>query len=454
MQVTPVTTSGLKHEFKITVPADEIEQRMTGRLADLGQRIRVPGFRPGKVPVALLRKQHGQRVLGEILEETVNEGSRQAISEHELKPALRPKIEVTAFGEGNDLEFTMAVEVLPDVPEVDLKAIALTRPKAEVGEDRVEETLGRLALSRATYATPAEPRPAAKGDRVVVDFLGRVGGEPFEGGEGKDVAVVLGTGMMVPGFEDGLIGVGAGETKRVELTFPEDYPSEDLAGKPAAFDVELKTIEAPEVPALDDEFAKGFGVEGLVELRQRVREQIEREFATAGRLKAKRRLLDRLAADHGFEVPQGMVDMEFDAIWQRLTDEMKTANQTFEETGSTEEASRAEYRAIAERRVRLGLLLSDIGTRNEIKVEQPELQAAVLAQARRFPGQERQVLEYFQKNPQAIEQLRAPIFEDKVVDFVLELAKVEDEPVSAEELFADDDVPPEMAAVQAARAAD
>ncbi|WGF89151.1 trigger factor [Marinivivus vitaminiproducens] len=444
MQVTETNADGLKREYKITVPASEIEGRISTRLTDLGRQIKMPGFRPGKVPVSLLRKQHGKRVLGEVLEDTVNEGSRQAISTHELRPALRPKIEVTSFDEGADLEFTMAVEVLPEVPEIELKAIALERPKAEVGDEEVGEALARMAKSRTQFTPVAEPRPAQDGDRVVVDFEGKIDGVPFEGGKAEDAGIVLGSNSLIPGFEAGLVGKSAGDETTLDVTFPEDYPSAEVKGKAATFDVTVKAIEAPSEPAVDDDLAKLYGAEGLDDLKGKVREQLEQQYAQAGRAKVKRKLLDHLAETQSFPVPEGMVDLEFETIWQQLTEEMKQSGETFEGGEKSEEETRAEYRRIAERRVRLGLILSDIGTENKITVEQNELQQALFAQVRRFPGQEREVFEFFQKNPQAMEQLRAPLFEDKVVDFILQLATITDVPVSKEELFKEE---PDEAAV-------
>lgn len=438
MQVTETNADGLKREYKITVPASEIEGRISTRLTDLGRTIRMPGFRPGKVPVTLLRKQHGKRVLGEVLEDTVNEGSRQAISTHDLRPALRPKIEVTSFDEGADLEFTMAVEVLPDVPTVELKAITLERPKAEVEDAQVDETLERMAKSRTQFTPIAEPRPAQDGDRVVVDFEGKIDGVPFEGGKAEDAGIVLGSNSLIPGFESGLIGTNVGDETTLDVTFPDDYPSAEVAGKAATFDVKVKAIEAPSEPLIDDDLAKLYGAADLDDLKSKVRSQLEQQYAQVGRAKVKRKLLDHLAATQSFPVPEGMVDLEFETIWQQLVEEMKQSGETFEGGEKSEEETREEYRRIAERRVRLGLILSDIGTENKITVEQNELQQALFAQVRRFPGQEREVFEFFQKNPQAMEQLRAPLFEDKVVDFILQLATVTDVPVSKEELFKED----------------
>jgi trigger factor len=447
MQVTELSAEGLRREYKVVVPADEIESRVTKRLDELRQTIRMPGFRPGKVPVSLLRKQYGRSVMGEVLEQAVNQGSQKAISDHELRPALQPKIEVTSFDEGANLEFTMALEVLPAVPTVDLKALELTRLSAEVTEAAVADRLGGFARRLQEFGPPAEPRPAQEGDRLTISFEGRIDGQPFEGGKAEDLPLVLGSGVMVPGFESQLIGTSAGDEITVEVTFPADYPKAELAGKPVAFAVQVKQLEAPKPLELDDDLAKGQGFDDLDALKAAIRESIEREYAQFARLRLKRALLDRLAEGYRFEVPAGMVDLEFDAIWKQLQEELERGGGA-ESAGKSEDELKAEYRAIADRRVRLGLLLSDIGQANTLKVEQSELNAAVMAQARRYPGQEQKVVEFFRSNPQAIEQLRAPLYEDKVVDFILQMATVTEQSVPVEELLRDpdDDATPAVAA--------
>ncbi len=437
MQVTEVSADGLAREFKVVFAAGEIEERVKSRLTRLGQTVRMPGFRPGKAPLSLLRKQYGRSIMGEVLEEAVDEGSREAISTNNLRPALRPKIEVTAFDEGKDLEFDLKLEVLPEIPEVDPASLELERQVAEVDDERVEETVKRLAEARRRFETPAEPRPSQEADEVTVSFKGTIDGEPFEGGTGDDLPVVLGSGMMVPGFESQLEGVSEGDSREVTVTFPDTFPREELRGKTATFATEVKAVKAPLPVEIDDELAKQVGLDDLAALRKAMRERLEEEYRSAGRNKLKRQLLDRLAEGYPFPVPQGMVDLEFEGIWQQLTQEMERTGQTFESEGETEEQAREEYRRIAERRVRLGLILSDIGNRNDIKVEPQELQQAMLREARRFPGQERQVLEFFRNNQGALEQLRAPIFEDKVCEYIFQLAKVTEQPVTPEALLAE-----------------
>jgi trigger factor len=455
MQVTELSADGLKREYRIVVHANEIEDRVSGRLSELSRTIRMPGFRPGKVPVSLLRKQYGRSVMGEVVEQAVNQGSQQAISDHELRPALRPKIEVTSFDEGADLEFTMALEVLPEVPKVDLKTIALTRPVAAVDDEAVAKALTNLAERSRDFAPPAKARPSQSGDRVIIDFHGTVDGEPFEGGHAHDFPLVLGAGMMIPGFEDQLIGKQVGDEVTVEITFPEAYGNQALAGKAASFAVEIKEIGEPQPLAIDDALAKGQGFDDLEALRSVLREGMEREYTRVSRLRVKRALLDHLAENCRFEVPGGMVELEFDAIWQQLKREMAAGQgDGSEPAAEPDETVRAEYHDIAERRVRLGLILSDVGQANDLRVEQSELNAAVLDQARRYPGQEQKVLDFFRNTPQALEQLRAPLYEDKVVDFILQLASVIDQPMTPEELMRDPDDEADAAAGPPIEAAD
>ncbi len=441
MQVTQTAADGLKREFKVVVPADEIESRVKSRLERLSKTVRVPGFRPGKAPLGLLRRQYGRAVMGEVLEEAVDQGSRQAIDDNSLRPALRPKIEVTAFDEGKDLEFSLGVEVLPDVPEVDLAGLALTRLVAEPDEERVDQAVANLVRARTTYTPIAAQRGAMTGDQLVIDFEGTVDGVPFEGGRGEGMTVVLGSGTMVPGFEDGLVGAEVGVEREVVVRFPESYGRAEVAGKEARFKVKVSEIRAAEPITVDDAWAESLGFENLADLRRMFRDRIGNDLKAMARNRLKRELLDQLAAAHRFEVPPGMVEIEFESIWKQLTEEMRRSGESFGEGAQSEEALRAEYRAIAERRVRLGLLLADIGGKNDVQVQAQELQQAMIAHAQRFPGQERQVFEFLQKTPAALEQLRAPIYEDKVVDLILSRANVTERSVSVEELLRDPDEP-------------
>jgi trigger factor len=439
MQVTQIAADGLKWEFKVTVPASEIESRVQSRLERLAKTIRLPGFRPGKAPLPLLKKQYGRSVLGEVLEEAVDEGSKRTIGDNQLRPALRPKVEVTSFDEGKDLEFEIKVEVLPEVPQVELGAISLTRLVAEPQPGKVEEAIQNFAGSRQKFEAPAEPRPAQDGDQVIIDFEGRIDGELFEGGSAKDFPLQLGAKTMIPGFEEPLVGAAAGETHEVNVTFPEDYGNAQVAGKAAVFTVTVKEVKAPVAFTIDDAWATELGFENLEELKDTFQKRFTQEYQGVSRARLKRALLDQLAENYKFDVPQGMVDLEFEAIWKQLKDEMERSGTGFAEMGKSEDELKAEYRDIAERRVRLGLILSDIGTKNEIKVEGEELQQAVVREAMRFPGQERKVVEFFRSNAGALEQLRAPIFEDKVCDFIFTQAQVSEQTVPVDELMKDPD---------------
>ncbi|MCB1885579.1 MAG: trigger factor [Geminicoccaceae bacterium] len=439
MQVTEVAAEGLKRAYKVVVPAGEIEGKVDARMKTIARTARMPGFRPGKAPVTLLKKQYGRQVMGEILEEAVKTGQEEAISSNNLRPALRPKVEVTSFPDGGDLEFSMDLEVLPEVPEIDLGALSLTRPVAEVEEAQVERSLEGLGRMRRHHHPLKEPRPAETGDLAVVDFEGSIEGVPFEGGSAEDARLDLGAGRMIPGFEEAIVGHSAGETFSFDVTFPADYAKADLAGKTAAFAVTLKELQAPHEPAVDDDFAKSMGTENLDDLKAKIRGRLVEEYEKMGRARMKRALLDQLADTYAFEVPAGMVELEFQSIWTQLQQEMQRTGQDFAGMGQTEDEVRDEYRSIAERRVRLGLILSDIGTKNNVRVEPQELQQALIEQARQYPGQERQVLDYFRSNQAALDGLRAPIFEDKVVDLVIDKAVVKEEKVSADDLMKDPD---------------
>lgn len=385
MQVKETSAEGLKRAYQVVVEAAEIEDRVDKRLGELKKTIKVPGFRPGKVPVTLLKKQYGRSVMGEVLEQAVNEGSQQAISDHELKPALRPKIEVKSFENGKDLEFSMELEILPDVPKVDLKAIELTRLKAEISDEAMAKALENFSKRFQEYEAPAEARASQEGDRVTIDFLGKVDGEAFDGGKADDFPLVLGSGAFIPGFEDQLIGKAADEEVEVKITFPETYGAPNLAGKDAVFEVRIKAIAAPKPVELTDDLAKGQGFDDLEALKAAIRETMERDYNSVSRARIKRALLDNLAESVRFEVPAGMVDLEFEAVWRQIEEELKKDP---EQTDKSEDELKAEYKDIAERRVRLGLILSDIGHANELQVEQAELNQAMMEQIRRFPGQE------------------------------------------------------------------
>ena len=446
MQITETSADGLKREYKVVIPAQEIETKVNSRLQELGRTLRIPGFRPGKVPMPIVKQRYAQSVMGEVLEAAVNDSSQQAIDERGLRPALQPKIQVTSFSEGGNLEYDMAVELLPDIEPVDFSTIELERVVAEVDDKQVDETLERLSKSSRDSQPVSEDRPARNGDILVIDFAGTVDGEAKPGMDAKDHRLELGSNSFVGTFEEQLVGSKPGDHRTVTVTFPENYAAAELQGKEAVFEVDVKEIREPAPAVIDDEFAKKFGADDLAALKQMIKDRIGQDYAGISRSKVKRTLLDKLADTHSFDVPAGMVDIEFETIWNRLQEELKRGGADAEEAGKSEDELKTEYRGIAERRVRLGLLLSEVGRRNNIQVTQDELNRALITEAQRYPGQEREVFEFFRSNPRAIDNLRAPLFEDKVIDFILELAKVNEKTVSVEELVRDPDEAEDTAA--------
>ncbi len=447
MQVTELESAGLKRAFTVVVPAGQIAEQRDKRLAALAKDVRIPGFRPGKVPAAIIRQRYGAAVMSEVLEQSVGDAIRQVISDRGLRPALQPKVELKSGGEGQDLEFRMDVEVMPEVPMPDFGAIELERLKASPTDEQVDKALAAIAERNRTLEDIPESRPAAKGDVVVCDFTGRrrkegagddspEAWEAFPGGSASDMPIEVGGSGFIPGFTEQLEGIVPGETRTITVTFPAEYGVPDLAGKEARFEVTAKALKRPVVPPVDDELAKKIGFEDLSKLRDFVRQQIQGEYDALSRMRLKRALLDKLAEQASFAVPEGMVEAEFAQIWQRVEADLKAGRLDEEDRGKDEEALRAEYRGIAERRIRLGLLLAEIGRTNNIQVAPEELARAMRQEAARYPGQEQQVMEFFRRTPQAAEGLRAPIFEEKVVDFMLELAKVTEREVAPEELTA------------------
>lgn len=445
MQVTETLSQGLKREFKVVLPATELEQRLNSELDNIKGRVRINGFRPGKVPVAHLRKVYGRSVMADVLQNAVNEANRKIVEDNGLKLAHEPQIQFPesqeevekAMEAKGDLAFTVALEVLPTFDLVDLSGVSLKKPVAEVSETEVTESLERMAKQNRTFE--AKKGKSADGDRVSVDFVGRIDGTEFEGGKGEDIKVELGSNTFIPGFEEQLIGLKAGDTKLVKVKFPENYLAAHLAGKDAEFDVTVKEVEAPGDLKIDDEMAKGFGMESLDKLKEAIRDAIKRDFDAQSRRRVKKELLDALDAKYSFELPPSLVEQEFAAVWAQVQGDMKSNNRTFEDEGTTEDDAKAEYRKIAERRVRLGLVLAQIGETSDIKISDDEVTQALIERVRQYPGQERQVWEFYQKNPQALAEIRAPLFEEKVVDQILSQVKVTEETVSKEALFNDED---------------
>ncbi len=434
MNVTETANEGLSRSWRVVVPATEIGANVDRRLTELSKTMKMPGFRPGKIPMALLKKRYGQSVMGEVLEKTVQDSSNKLLQDNDVRPALEPKIEVVSFAEGTDLEYTMAVETLPEIEPADLTGLSLERLVSPVDDKAIDEALERIANSNKQFEPVKKARAAKKGDQLSIDFTGTVDGEARPGMDGQDYPLELGAGNFIPGFEDQLIGIKPEEVRTVTVTFPADYHAADLAGKEAKFEVTAKELRAPSKTKIDDEFAKTLGLEDLEALKKIAREQIEGEYGRLARLKLKRGLMDALAERHDFPVPQGMVELEFESIWKQVQAEL-----TEEEKAKPEDEVKAEYRQIAERRVRLGLLLSEIGKRNTIQVTQEELNRGLIAEARRYPGQEREVLDAYRNNPRALDALRAPIYEDKVVDHILGGVTLTDRNVTAEELAREDD---------------
>jgi trigger factor len=449
MQVTETLSQGLKRKYAIVVPASDLASRLDAQLADMKTKVRINGFRPGKVPVEHLKRVYGRSVMADLVQETIAAANKQIVDEHELKLAREPRVELpndkdaleAALEARGDLAFTVALEVLPKFEVGEFTDIALERLLAEVDDGAVEDALQGLAQSRRAYADRPEGGKAEKFDRVTVDFVGAIDGKPFEGGSGENIEVVIGANAFIPGFEEQLIGVVAGEKREVEATFPEAYAVRKLAGRKVKFDVTVKAVAAPEPFAIDDEFAKGFGVDDLAQLKERIRDRIAADYARVSREKVKRKLLDALAARYTFEVPEGLVEQEFASIWAQVEREQQASGRSFADENTTEEAARAEYRAIAERRVRLGLLLAEIGGKVGVSISDEEMTQALVARARAFPGQEKQVWDFYRNNQSALAELRAPIYEEKVVDHILSVAKVEERKVTPKELLADEDEP-------------
>jgi trigger factor len=445
MQVTETSSAGLKREYRVVVPAIDLEAKVKERLDDLKGRVQLRGFRPGKVPVAHLKRVYGKSAMAEVIEATVREANSKIVTDHGYRLAVEPKVvlpreegAVEGVIEGKaDLSYTVEMEIVPAITLADFKSIKLTRLTSEVGDEEIDKALRTIADQNRPFVAKTEG--AANGDRVTINFEGSLEGAPFEGGTGEDVPVIMGAGQFIPGFEENLAGLKAGENKTFDVTFPDDYRATHLAGKNATFAVTVKAVEAPGPVTIDDEFAKTLGVESLAKLKDAVKDRIAREHTLASRQKLKRALLDQLDERHKFEPPPSLAEQEFANVWSQVENDLKQQNRTFEDEGTTEEKARAEYRGIAERRVRLGLVIAEIGEKNNIRVSDDQLRAAVMEQVRQFPGQERQIWEYYQKNPNALAALRAPLFEDKVVDFLVELAEVTDKPVSRDELFKDDE---------------
>jgi len=447
MQVTETLAEGLKHEFQISVPASDLDAKADARLVDLKDKVRLNGFRPGKVPVSHLKKVYGRSVMAETVEQTIRDTNTKIFTERGFRLATEPKVTMPTEEKAvediltgkSDLNYTVSIEVVPTIQLADFKGFSVEKPVADVTDADVDEAIKRIADQNRSYAAKGEGAKAENGDRVTVSFKGSIDGTLFDGGTGENIQVVIGSNTFIPGFEEQLLGMTAGETRTLKVSFPKNYTNLELAGKPAEFETTASLIEAPQDTEINDEFAKTLGLESLDKLKEAARARLSAEYAGATRQRVKRMLLDRLDEAHRFEAPPSLVDEEFNLMWNSIKAEMESGGKTFADEDTTEEAAKEEYRKIADRRVRLGLVLSEIGEKNKITVTEDEVSRAVIERARSMPGREKEVWEYYQKNANALAQLRAPIYEDKVVDFILELANVTEKKVTREDLYKDDD---------------
>ena len=447
MQVTETLAEGLKHEFQISVPASDLDAKADARLVDLKDKVRLNGFRPGKVPVSHLKKVYGRSVMAETIDQTIRDTNSQIFTERDFRLATEPNITMPSeesavqdiLAGKSDLTYTVSIEVVPAIELADFKSFKVEKPIAEVTDADVDDAIKRIAEQSRPYAAKGEGAKAASGDRVTISFKGTIGGTPFEGGTGENIQVTIGSNTFIPGFEEQLIGIASGETRSLKVSFPKNYANEKLAGQPAEFETTATLIEAPQETKIDDEFAKTLGLESLDKLKEAARERLSAEFAGATRQRVKRMLLDRLDETHRFEAPPSLVEEEFNLMWNSIKAEMESSGKTFADENTTEDAAKEEYRKIADRRVRLGLVLSEIGEKNKITVTDDEVSRAVIERARQMPGREKEVWDYYRNNANALAQLRASIYEDKVVDFILELANVTEKKVTREDLYKDDE---------------
>jgi len=440
MEVTESSAEGLDRKFTVKVPASELDEKLVARLEEIKGQVHLKGFRKGKAPVSFLKKMYGKGVMGEIVQEIVTETSQKAFSDRNLQPAGSPHphfhsdMDDVIAGKA-DLEYDVHAEILPEFEPMDVGELKVTRPVADIPEEDIQEALQRIADQQTTYAPRKETQKSKKGDMLTVNYVGRIDGEEFDGGKGEKVDIVLGSDTFIPGLEKQLTGAKAGDDVKVEVTFPEDYGAKDLAGKDAVFDVNVVEVKEPEKVEIDDELAKKMGVDSLDDLKARIKERIEDDYKQLSRGHLKRALLDKLDEAHEFDLPKGMVDSEFDQIWRQV----EAAGRDEEDEDKSEDELKEEYRKIAERRVRLGLVLAEIGKRADVQVPQEDLQREMINMARSYPGQEKEILEFYQKNPAAVQQIRAPLFEEKVVDYIFERAEVKDKKVSKEKLMEDPD---------------
>lgn len=445
MQVKELSAEGLSRTYNVTVSKEDLATKLEAKIKEMQPQVSLKGFRPGKVPMSHIRKMFGQSIMKDVVEDVVNESSQQAINDNKIRPAGQPKIDLRANGDdvtkGNaDLEYQLTVEMIPEFEPADPEKLKFTRLTCEVPADAVEERIGELAKGQKVYKKKAKTAKSKDGDAVLINFTGRIDGEAFDGGAMEGHQLVLGSGTFIPGFEEQLVGKKAGDKLDVTVTFPEEYQAADLAGKEAVFETEVLEVQGEKDAAIDDALAEKFGMESLDKLKEVIGEQVAAEYEQQQRMKLKRAILDELDSKHDFELPPGMVEAEFGNIWQQVQSEKEAGQLDEEDAKKSDEDLEGDYRKIAERRVRLGLVLAEMGQKADIQISNEELQQAMVAEARQYPGQEQQVFEFFQKNPNAVAQLRAPIYEEKVVDLIIEKAKVTDKAVSKDVLFKEDEM--------------
>ncbi len=454
MEVSEIKNEGLERAFKVVIPASEIEHKVMGRLTEIAKTVNLPGFRPGKAPISLLKKKYGLSLMGEILEQTINDSSVKVMSDNALRPVAQPQIEISKFDDGQDLEFTMNLEVAPEIKPIDFKSIKLERLTAEPDEKEIKTSINRLAESNRSVEKIETDRKSKKGDVLVIDFVGSVDGTEFPGGKAEGYQLDLGAGSFIPGFEEQLIGAKAGDDVKVELAFPKEYGAADLAGKNAVFAVKVHEIREAKPAEINDDLAKKLGVDTVDALKEAIRDTYVNEFKRMSRDRLKRSLLDALNDAHDFPVPKNMLSQESDVIWEQFQKHRESGSADDDEDvkGKSDDELKEEFHRIAERRVRLGLLLSDIGRVNNIQVSLEEINNAISAQASQYPGQEQVILDHYQNKPEEREALRGPIFEDKTIDFIIEMATVIDKKVTVEELRKDPDAEPQSDSTKKAKA--
>ena len=437
MQIKETANEGLKRAYTVTIPAKEIDERVNSEVKKIAPQVKMPGFRPGKVPANLVRKMHGEQLHAQTVNDVIRESVDKVMAENKLRPAMQPKVELEeGYEEGKDASLSVEVEVLPEIEAPETDGLKLERLTVPVTDEQVDEAVERIASNNKNYKDAAKTKKAADGDQLIIDFVGRVDGTEFEGGKAENTPLVIGSGQFIPGFEEQLTGVKTGDEKTITVTFPEDYPAENLKGKEAEFDVTVQQVKVPADTKIDDEFAKNLGLENLDKLKELLRGQLEQETAGLTRTQMKRQLLDTLAAGHDFAVPQGMVDAEFEQIWAQLQQEAAQSDDA-EAMLKEMEDEKDDYRNIAERRVRLGLLLSEIGQKNGVEVNANEMNMLIQQAAQQYRAEDRErFVQYVQQEPMAAAQLRAPLYEDKVVDFLFDKAEITDREVTREELEA------------------